>query len=524
VLLDEVQRAYPDGTPAGARWVPARLGGGAPATTRSCAPRGRFRPGAPARVDVRVTSTCLGPRRPDLGGNHPCPDRSTPQPVRDLALPVRRLARVHGHAAPAVAVPRPRGSTTSRPPVGAVIASNHTSFWDFFTVGRGPLPRMGAAGPDPGQGVAVPDAGLRAGDAPRRAHPGPPRAGAGRSAARWRRSRRGSWSWSCPSRPSRRRGDRLGLRDGPPGLLDVQVLDHAPVDGDHAAALALRLLERVDDLAGVVDLVLAGAKTRLQGSSCFGWIRVLPSKPNSRPCRHSASKPSASSRSLKTPSRMTLPASRAPSTHHDSAVSSGARPGRARRAAPWRGRWCPSRGPVSRSERRDLLGAQHRRRVSSIAQIGCGRGRRRLERLDRWRARRRPSRPSAPAARRGRPARSRRRRRRTTRCRARWRGSRPRGGRSGRRRGGADPVAGVGLGVGATASSRSRISASAGSEAAFSSARSLAPGMYSTLRRGRAVGRSSGSGPRRSQVVGLGELGSRSASARARSSTTWHCL
>jgi 1-acyl-sn-glycerol-3-phosphate acyltransferase len=30
VLLDEVQRGYPDGTPAGAWWVPARLGGGAP--------------------------------------------------------------------------------------------------------------------------------------------------------------------------------------------------------------------------------------------------------------------------------------------------------------------------------------------------------------------------------------------------------------------------------------------------------------------------------------------------------------
>jgi 1-acyl-sn-glycerol-3-phosphate acyltransferase len=28
--LDEVQRGYPDGTPAGAWWVPARLGGGAP--------------------------------------------------------------------------------------------------------------------------------------------------------------------------------------------------------------------------------------------------------------------------------------------------------------------------------------------------------------------------------------------------------------------------------------------------------------------------------------------------------------
>lgn len=30
VLLDQAQRSYPDGTPAGAWWVPARLGGGAP--------------------------------------------------------------------------------------------------------------------------------------------------------------------------------------------------------------------------------------------------------------------------------------------------------------------------------------------------------------------------------------------------------------------------------------------------------------------------------------------------------------
>jgi 1-acyl-sn-glycerol-3-phosphate acyltransferase len=29
-LLDEIQRSYPDGTPPGAWWVPARLGGGAP--------------------------------------------------------------------------------------------------------------------------------------------------------------------------------------------------------------------------------------------------------------------------------------------------------------------------------------------------------------------------------------------------------------------------------------------------------------------------------------------------------------
>ena len=29
-MLDDVQRGYEDGTPAGAWWVPARLGGGAP--------------------------------------------------------------------------------------------------------------------------------------------------------------------------------------------------------------------------------------------------------------------------------------------------------------------------------------------------------------------------------------------------------------------------------------------------------------------------------------------------------------
>jgi hypothetical protein len=28
--LDDVQHSYPDGLPAGAHWVPARLGGGAP--------------------------------------------------------------------------------------------------------------------------------------------------------------------------------------------------------------------------------------------------------------------------------------------------------------------------------------------------------------------------------------------------------------------------------------------------------------------------------------------------------------
>jgi 1-acyl-sn-glycerol-3-phosphate acyltransferase len=48
VLLDEVQRAYPGGTPAGARWVPARLGGGAQAHDEVVrAHEERFRPGQP---------------------------------------------------------------------------------------------------------------------------------------------------------------------------------------------------------------------------------------------------------------------------------------------------------------------------------------------------------------------------------------------------------------------------------------------------------------------------------------------
>lgn len=50
VMLDEVQRAYGGGAPSGAWWVPARLGGGAPAhdEVRREHER-RFRPDGPAR-------------------------------------------------------------------------------------------------------------------------------------------------------------------------------------------------------------------------------------------------------------------------------------------------------------------------------------------------------------------------------------------------------------------------------------------------------------------------------------------
>ncbi len=49
-LLDEVQRDYSDGTPAGAWWVPARLGGGAPT------------PGEGEAIITRLTRGQLDPR------------------------------------------------------------------------------------------------------------------------------------------------------------------------------------------------------------------------------------------------------------------------------------------------------------------------------------------------------------------------------------------------------------------------------------------------------------------------------
>jgi uncharacterized phage protein gp47/JayE len=67
VLLDEVQRAYPDGTPAGAWWVPARLGGGAAsaeeadAFLRRLAERWQVPPGTTA---TRCRRTAAGDAAP----------------------------------------------------------------------------------------------------------------------------------------------------------------------------------------------------------------------------------------------------------------------------------------------------------------------------------------------------------------------------------------------------------------------------------------------------------------------------
>src|SRR5215210_7245747 len=70
-----------------------------------------------------------------------------------------------------------------------------------------------------------------------------------------------------------------------------------------------------------------GANAALAPSTCPGWMRVLPSKPISRPWAHSARKPSVSWTSLKTPSRIAVPVARAASSASDRPVSSGARPG-----------------------------------------------------------------------------------------------------------------------------------------------------------------------------------------------------
>jgi 1-acyl-sn-glycerol-3-phosphate acyltransferase len=55
--LDEVQRTYPDGTPAGAWWVPARLGGGAPAP-------GSAAPAAPAPGSAASAAPAPDPAAP----------------------------------------------------------------------------------------------------------------------------------------------------------------------------------------------------------------------------------------------------------------------------------------------------------------------------------------------------------------------------------------------------------------------------------------------------------------------------
>ncbi len=113
-----------------------------------------------------------------------------------------------------------------------------------------------------------------------------------------------------------------------------------------------------------------GANARLQGSTCPGWINVLPSKPSCRPCRHSASNPSRSRMSLKTPSRMATPAARAASRHNPSPGSSGARPGTCSACSSLARSLVPITRTASRCEARAISSAcSIATGVSTIAQI-----------------------------------------------------------------------------------------------------------------------------------------------------------
>jgi 1-acyl-sn-glycerol-3-phosphate acyltransferase len=144
-------------------------------------------------------------RRPLTRPEDPLPmprARRSPQPGCRVALPRRRLGRLHRHA-----VQRWRFDVHGLEHVprlgGAVIASNHTSFWDFFTVGRGPY--LGWGRP---VRILAKESLFRVpvfGPLMRRAEHIPVHRGAGAPALqRRRRAARASWSSCCPSRPSRR--------------------------------------------------------------------------------------------------------------------------------------------------------------------------------------------------------------------------------------------------------------------------------------------------------------------------------
>mmetsp|Transcript_6848 Transcript_6848/g.19183 ORF Transcript_6848/g.19183 Transcript_6848/m.19183 type:complete len:280 (-) Transcript_6848:155-994(-) len=70
-----------------------------------------------------------------------------------------------------------------------------------------------------------------------------------------------------------------------------------------------------------------GEKTALAGSTVAGWMSVLPSKPSSRPWRHSRVKPSSSLKSMNTPSSTAFLCARAARTVWARAVWRFHRPG-----------------------------------------------------------------------------------------------------------------------------------------------------------------------------------------------------
>ena len=97
----------------------------------------------------------------------------------------------------------------------------------------------------------------------------------------------------------RHRRDRVGDRDGAPGHVGVQPLHHLTVERDRAARGVFRPFDNAAMiLRAWATSSAGGVKMALQASIWPGWIRVLPSKPRSRPCAHSWPKPSTLLKSL----------------------------------------------------------------------------------------------------------------------------------------------------------------------------------------------------------------------------------
>src|SRR5690349_13158830 len=84
-----------------------------------------------------------------------------------------------------------------------------------------------------------------------------------RSWSPWRSLTPTAWSPMPPARPSTgytttdlvASPDRFGKGQDAVGIVDVEVLDHPAVHGDHSAPSGLGVLERRDDLAGLLDLL-----------------------------------------------------------------------------------------------------------------------------------------------------------------------------------------------------------------------------------------------------------------------------
>jgi hypothetical protein len=147
-LLHELQRTYPDGAPSGAWWVPARLGGGAPADPADLANRPAVRTQLMARTRAGWTSAHRPAMMPPSRARHLDRTVENAMPRRDhhgdpraswvyrfaawLAFTVMRLQRWRVDVQGIEHLPRHGG---------VVIAANHTSFWDFFTSGWLPYRR-----------------------------------------------------------------------------------------------------------------------------------------------------------------------------------------------------------------------------------------------------------------------------------------------------------------------------------------------------------------------------------------------